>query len=86
MLRSLPAYAAPRIRLLAKFVERDYEKIGRLVEIRREYASKVSIVESDINRERADLSSAEQEDRGDEWVSRRLDAGLFSLQASQYPY
>ena len=82
MFRSLPADSAPRIRLLAKFMEKDYEKIGRLVRIRRDYRSKVSVVEQDIKQERAGLSSSEQVDKEDEWLSRRLDAGLFSLQVS----
>ena len=84
MLRSLPADSAPRIRLLAKFVEKNYEKIERIVQIRREYASKVSVVEHDITRERAELSSTDHEDRESEWLSRRLDAGLFSLQARPF--
>lgn len=80
MLRSLPSNSAARIRLLAKFVEKDYEKLERLIKIRREYASKMSGVDREIERERASLSRAEQEERTDEWFSRRLDAGLFSLQ------
>lgn len=80
MLRSLPSDSAARIRLLAKFVEKDYEKIERLINIRREYVSKTSVVDQEIGRERASLSRAEQEERADEWFSRRLDAGLFSLQ------
>lgn len=80
MLRSLPADLAPRIRLLAKFVEKDYEKIERLVKIRREYASRVSIADKRSKDDHARLSAAEQEDQADEWLSRRLDAGLFALQ------
>lgn len=83
MLRSLPADSAPRIRLLAKFVEKDYEKIERLSKIRWQYASKVSMVDREIRQEKAALSSVEQHTREDEWLSRRLDAGLFSLQASR---
>lgn len=80
MLRSLPGDSAPRIRLLAKFVEKDYEKIDRLIQIRREYASKVSVVEGDISQEKLKLPPAGREDKEDEWLSRRLDAGLFTLQ------
>lgn len=83
MLRLLPADSAPRIRLLAKFVEKDYEKIERLIKIRWEYASKVSLADREINREKAETSLVEKENRGDEWVSRRLDAGLFTLQVSK---
>lgn len=83
MLRLLPADSAPRIRLLAKFVEKDYEKIERLIKIRWEYTSKVSLADREINREKAETSLVEKENRGDEWVSRRLDAGLFTLQVSK---
>ncbi|KAL9576384.1 MAG: hypothetical protein Q9212_007143, partial [Teloschistes hypoglaucus] len=41
LLRSLPADSPPRIRLLAKFVEKDYEKIARTVHIRRDCANRV---------------------------------------------
>jgi len=65
-------------------VEKDYEKIEQLTEIRREYASKVAIMDREISQEKEGSSSAEQENREDEWLSRRLDAGLFSLQVSRY--
>ena len=83
MLRSLPADSAPRIRLLAKFVEKDYEKIERLIKIRREYASRVSVADQNIKKDRTELSATEQQNREDEWLSQRLDAGLFSLQVSR---
>ena len=82
MLRSLHADSAPRIRLLAKFVEKDYEKIELLMKIRREYAQRVSIADQTVNDERAKYPKKEQEEHEDEWLSRRLDAGLFTLQVS----
>ena len=82
MLRSLPADSAPRIRLLAKFVEKDYEKIERLIKIRREYASRVLVADQSIKKDRADLSITEQRNHEDEWLVLRLDAGLFSLQVT----
>lgn len=81
LLRYLPGGSAARIRTLAKFVESDYEKITKLVELRREYKTRLSRVEAQIRKERQDLDEAEAEDQADEWLSRRLDAGLFSLQA-----
>ena len=80
MLRSLPANEAPRIRLLAKFVEKDYQIPSRLIKLRREYISKIAVVDHDINAERNGLSAVEKDDRADEWLSRRLDAGLYVLQ------
>lgn len=62
-------------------MENNYEKTERLVRLRREYLSKVATVENDIKRERAS-DSADEEEMADEWLSRRLDAGLFSLQVN----
>ena len=82
MLRLLPGDSAPRIRLLGKFVEKEYEKIRKLIQLRREYASKVAAVDRSIENDRRTLSTPEQKDFADEWLSRRLDAGLFCLQVS----
>ncbi|KAL9113332.1 MAG: hypothetical protein Q9187_007631 [Circinaria calcarea] len=83
MLRLLLGDSAPRIRLLGKFVEKDYEKLNRIVKLRREYASKLAAVDRSIKEERAGLPAGEQQDHTDEWLSRRLDAGLFSLQSEK---
>lgn len=80
MLRSLPANEAPRIRLLAKFVEKDYQACDRLVKLRREFASKVAVIDAEIRQEQASLNAEESEEKSDEWFSRRLDAGLYVLQ------
>lgn len=84
MLRSLPSNSDTRIRLLAKFVEKEYEKLSRVVSIRREFNSKISTMEHEIALERSYLSQEEQEERADEWLSRKLDAGLFSLQVKVF--
>ncbi|KAI2602526.1 DUF1716-domain-containing protein [Hypoxylon sp. NC1633] len=78
MLRLLPADSAERIRTLAKFVEKDYEKTERLVKLRGEYATRLSSVDDAIRTERSDMEK--DEERDGEWFSRRLDAGLFCLQ------
>lgn len=80
LLRLLPGGSAARIRTLAKFMEKDYEKIEKLIKLRREYASRVSPVEQVIDKERKRLTQEEQEIMVGEWLSRRFDAGLFSLQ------
>ncbi|KKK19963.1 hypothetical protein P175DRAFT_0478104 [Aspergillus ochraceoroseus IBT 24754] len=80
LLRLLPGGSAPRIRTLAKFMEKDYEKIEKLIKLRRDYASRVSPVEQAIAKERKSLTKEEQEVMAGEWLSRRFDAGLFSLQ------
>jgi beta-catenin-like protein 1 len=80
LLRVLPGESASRIRTLAKFVEKDYEKVTKILGLRREYASKLAVAEQQIEKERAGLGKEEQDDLSSEWLSRRLDAGLFCLQ------
>jgi beta-catenin-like protein 1 len=80
MLRSLPAGSPERIRTLAKFVEKEYEKTKRLVAFRREYGGRVTAVDAQITQESKGLSEEDREARADGWFSRRLDAGLFCLQ------
>lgn len=80
MLRLLPADSAERIRTLAKFVEKDYEKTEKLVKLRREYAARLTQVDEAICAEQKGMDAEEREERADEWFSRRLDAGLFCLQ------
>ena len=80
LLRLLPGGSAERIRTLAKFMEKDYGKIEKLVNLRRDYASRVSPIEQVIEKERKNYSKDEQEVMATEWLSRRFDAGLFSIQ------
>ena len=80
LLRSLPANSSERIRTLAKFVEKDYEKLGKLVKLRRDYAARVAVVANEIRNEQTKMDAEEREEMADEWDSRRLDAGLFCLQ------
>ena len=80
LLRYLPADSAPRIRLLAKFVEKKYEKIGKLAELKQEYSVRVDAVDTEIKAERQGLSQEVIEDLEPEWLSRRFDAGLFTVQ------
>lgn len=80
MLKLLPADTPARIRLLAKFMEKDYEKIVRLVELRKDYGTRVRSVEKEIAAESRDLSDEDKLDMEAEWLSRRMDGGLFSLQ------
>jgi beta-catenin-like protein 1 len=80
LLRYQPANSSGRIRTLAKFVEKEYEKIGKLVQLRKEYAGKVLLVNDQIEKERLDLSKEERDNLADQWLSMQLDAGLFPLQ------
>ncbi|RYP45606.1 hypothetical protein DL768_008085 [Monosporascus sp. mg162] len=80
MLRYLPATSAERIRMLAKFVEKDYEKTEKLVRLRRDCAARISSVDDAIRAEQGKTTAEQKEEMVDEWFSRRLDAGLFTLQ------
>lgn len=61
-------------------MEKDYEKIEKLVKLRRDYLSRISPVERAIEQEKKSFDAEEQEIMAAEWLSRRLDAGLFSIQ------
>ncbi|KAG9502290.1 hypothetical protein J7337_005117 [Fusarium musae] len=80
MLRLLPANSAERIRTLAKFVEKDYEKISKLIKFRRDYVARISLAEQQNDAEKATTSEDDREAAELEWLSRRIDAGLFILQ------
>jgi beta-catenin-like protein 1 len=80
LLRLLPGESASRIRTLAKFAEKDYEKITKLVAIRREFAPRIAAVRQQIQGEKKGLDAPDQELMEAEWFSRRMDAGLYTLQ------
>ena len=84
---NLASDTPPRIRLVAKFIEGDYEKVERLLEMREVAEARMRAVERDIVMERR-VMEANQEEIGDEeeaeWYIRRMDAGLSSLQNADY--
>ncbi|KAK2055120.1 DUF1716-domain-containing protein [Colletotrichum caudatum] len=81
LLRFLPADSAERIRTLAKFVEKDYEKLDRLYECRTRYASRLDAEDREIQLERGRLSPEEAEILEGEWFLRRIDEGLYSVRS-----
>jgi beta-catenin-like protein 1 len=80
LLRCLPGDSAPRIRVLAKFMEKDYEKIEKIVKLRKDYAARVSAVDIQIEAEKRKLNADELGVMEADWFARRLDAGLYCLQ------
>jgi len=84
---NLPSDTPNRIRLIAKFVEADYEKVDRLLEMREAAEGKLKAVDREIAMERR-VMEANQEAISDEdeaeWYLRRMDAGLASLQNADY--
>ena len=84
---NLPSDSPPRIRLLAKFVENNYEKVDKLLEIRDAAQGRLNAVDREIEKERRELRDSEEEIgdvEEDLWYLRRLDNGLFTLQTVDY--
>ncbi|CAG8541164.1 6682_t:CDS:10 [Paraglomus brasilianum] len=50
LIKNLPFNGDYRLRLLSKFIENDYEKVNRLLELRDSYEAKVAIVDREITR------------------------------------
>lgn len=76
-----------RIRLIAKFVENEYEKVERLLELREVAENRLKPVEKDIAREKKVMQANGEEVDEDveaEWYLRRSESGLSALQAADY--
>lgn len=74
LLTSLVSDSPPRVRLLAKFVENDYEKADRLLEIREDVEQRVA---------GANLGEEGDMDEDERYIAR-LGEGLFSLQLCDF--
>ncbi|KAL0942118.1 DUF1716 domain-containing protein [Colletotrichum truncatum] len=81
LLRFLPANSAERIRTLAKFVEKNYEKLNRLYDYRRIYKSMLERVDKEIQKERSQMSVGSTELPEGQWFLKRIDEGLYSVWA-----
>lgn len=79
MLRLLPADSAERIRTLAKFVEKDYEKTEKLFVWRTEYAAKVAAVEEQTRQDEESMTEEEKQENVAVAFLQRMDAGLYPL-------
>ncbi|KZT74381.1 DUF1716-domain-containing protein [Daedalea quercina L-15889] len=87
LLSNLPSDSPARIRLLAKFVENNYEKAEKLLEIQDAAQTRLKTVDKEIEAEKKDLIAEGEEigpEEGDLWYLRRLDGGLFTLQTVDY--
>ncbi|KIK06662.1 hypothetical protein K443DRAFT_88620 [Laccaria amethystina LaAM-08-1] len=72
-----------RIRLLTKFVEGDYEKVDRLIELRDAAQSRLRMTDLELDAERQ-LSENGEATSSDSTYIRRLEGGLFTLQTLDY--
>ena len=73
-----------RDRIISKFVENDYEKVDRLMELHFKYKRRVTLVDEEVRRERRLNPTVETDEMETEIYLRRLDAGLFTLQLVDY--
>ena len=80
MLRVFPSDSAERIRTLAKFVEKEYEKIKRLIKLRQDFTSRIKRSEASFRQEWKAGGAPEDDEFEVELISRKLDAGLYTLQ------
>ncbi|KAF2853567.1 DUF1716-domain-containing protein [Plenodomus tracheiphilus IPT5] len=80
LLRSLPGNSDSRFRLLAKFLEKDYDKVTKLVTLRREYATRLSAFDTKMKERKRGLSKEEQEEIDLENIPTRLSEGLYCLE------
>lgn len=80
LLRSLPGNSDARYRLLAKFLEKDYEKINKLVTLRRDYVTRVAAFDARIKEQKRSMSKEEQEELDAENIPTRLSEGLYCLE------
>ncbi|CAI2164326.1 3851_t:CDS:10 [Funneliformis geosporum] len=79
LLKNLPRDIEARMRLINKFIENDYEKVDRLLEMRESYEAKVANINKEIEEEKGDLEDEDGEMEG-HYLRQRLDGGLFTLQ------
>ncbi|KAF9247089.1 Catenin-beta-like protein [Melanogaster broomeanus] len=87
LLSNLPSDSTDRIRLLAKFVESNYEKVDKLLEVREHAHGRLKVVDTEIETEKKEMLAEEGGiDPEDEelFYLRRLDGGLFTLQTLDY--
>ncbi|KAF2820306.1 DUF1716-domain-containing protein [Ophiobolus disseminans] len=80
LLRSLPGNSDARFRLLAKFLEKDYEKITKLVTLRRDYANRVAAFDAKLTDRKRGLSKEERDELELENTPMRLNEGLYCFE------
>lgn len=86
---NLPSDSPSRIRLLAKFVESNYEKTDKLLDVRESAQARLKIVDREIEAEKKAIKEdgedgEEEGEEEDAWYLRRLDGGLYTLQMVDY--
>jgi beta-catenin-like protein 1 len=82
LFNNLKSDSIERIRLVSKFVEKDYEKVDRLLEMRSSLKARLKPIEEEMQEQKGDGSL----DEGTQlyYYLERIDRGLFSLQLIDY--
>lgn len=73
--------------MIAKFVENDYEKVDRLLEMRETAESRTQAAEVEVRAEQKEMRDAGiewDEEQEEEWMLRRLERGGAALQNADY--
>ncbi|KAJ3880283.1 hypothetical protein F5051DRAFT_348506 [Lentinula edodes] len=84
---NLPSDSPERIRLLTKFVENNYDKVDKLLDIRDNSLSRLRVADAEIERQKKDVLADGEEispEDEDAWYILRLDGGLYTLQTVDY--
>jgi beta-catenin-like protein 1 len=80
LLKLLPAGSGERIRALAKFMEQDYEKVAKLIQLRSSYSARLQKVDDQYRKSRQISLNRDTQAMEDDHLSKQLDAGLPTLQ------
>ncbi|KAH9482695.1 Beta-catenin-like protein 1 [Psilocybe cubensis] len=89
LLTNLPSDSASRIRVMAKFVEGNYEKVEKLLELREGARKRLLVTDAELEKEKQGVledtvGNSISPDLEDDFYVRRLEGGLFSLQTIDY--
>ncbi|KAL0095420.1 Catenin-beta-like protein [Phycomyces blakesleeanus] len=80
LLRNLSPDELQRARVIRKFIEDEYEKVDRLLEMKEYYEARDQRVLAEIEEDKKELDEDELEELKEDFYLRRLEAGLFTLQ------
>ena len=80
LLRSLPGNSDSRFRLLAKFLEKDYDKVTKLITLRQDYVTRLTAFDIKMKDRKMGLSKQEQEALEMENIPTKLSEGLYCLE------
>ena len=82
LVRNLPLESGHRLRVVRKFVEDDYAKLERLLDLREGYEARVKAFNERVENENKELGLDEEEiaEEEPERALERLDAGLYVMQ------